>query len=224
MGAYRRARRVLALTGRDARAVAAARGGGRGVDVMPFGIDPGPDPPWTGRRREVLFLGAMAAGFNRDAVEFFVRQIHPHLEDARAAVRVVGGALPPSVAAFGERADVTVVGRVPHVRRELERTGCLVVPLRYGGGLRIRILEAAAAGTPIVATPVAVAGMDFEDGVHLRCARDAAALARAVRDVLDDPEAAAAMARRARERLLERYAAPGAARRLAALLGQFAER
>ncbi len=221
IAAYRRARRVLALTERDARAVSAVRGTRDGVHVLPFGIDPGGDPPRSGRRREVLFLGTMSAGFNRDALEFFVREIHPHLEGERIDVRIVGGALPESIAAFGGRDDVHVVGRVDDVREALERAGCIVVPLRYGGGLRIRILEALAAGTPVVATPVAVAGMDLEDGVHLRCSDDPREIARAIRHVLDDPDEAAAMAARGRRRLLETHEAGACAKALREMLQSF---
>ncbi|HEX5131859.1 MAG TPA: glycosyltransferase [Candidatus Krumholzibacteria bacterium] len=169
-GAYRRARHVWALTGRDADAVRALAGPRTDVSVLPFGLAESAFAKTPGPRgdHEVLFIGAMGAAFNRDAVVHLARDIHPALAGIPGLrVTIVGGALPAEVADFASRPGVTVTGHAPDTGVYLRRATCLLVPLRYGGGLRIRILEAMAAGLPVVCSPVAVAGMGLDDAVLL---------------------------------------------------------
>jgi glycosyltransferase involved in cell wall biosynthesis len=197
--AYRQATRILALTQRDADEASRLSKGGARVDVLPFGVDvPAqiPDPD-TRQRDEVLFMGAMGAAFNRDALVFFAREVYPHLDDGSVRVTIVGGNLPSEVSWFDQYANVQVVGRVDDVRPYLEKAACLVVPMRFGGGLRIRILEAMAAGIPIVCTSVAIAGMDFEAGRDFLLADDPAEIAAGISAVLEDPGLGASLARSA---------------------------
>lgn len=212
VAAYRCSTRILALTERDAAAARALSLGRAEVHVLPFGVDPdhfAPDGS-VARRREVLFMGALGASFNRDALVFFARSVFPLLDDVdELEVSIVGGALPPEAAALATDPRVRVVGRVDDVRPWLHRAACIVIPLRFGGGLRIRTIEAMMAGLPVVCSTVAMAGMDFEPERHYLLADDAAATAGAVQRILDDPASAAAMAERAREHALSRYG-PGA--------------
>jgi glycosyltransferase involved in cell wall biosynthesis len=222
--AYKTARRILALTERDAEAVRRIRGTNRtpaakgatmmsrGVGVLPVGLDIGSyrrGQPGPGRNpREVLFMGAMQATFNRDALEFFVRKVFPHLDDVEGIrVTVVGGALPPHLAYFGRDPRVDVTGRVPDVRSHLARAACLVVPLRFGGGLRIRILEAMMAGTPVVCTAVAIAGMPFEPGRDYLAADEPREIAAQIRRLLDDPALAEEISQNAAAAVERHYAA-----------------
>jgi glycosyltransferase involved in cell wall biosynthesis len=222
--AYNSVDRVLALTERDADEVRRLTGGRASVDVLPFGVDvPADETPEGERRRdEILFMGALGAGFNRDALVYFVERIVPHLDDVDADITVVGGKLPQEIAEFGRRPRVRVVGRVPDVRRHLARATCLVIPLRFGGGLRIRTLEAMAAGLPVVCTSVAMAGMAFEPEEHYLLADDPVDFARQVRRLIDDPVLAAAIARRARSRITSAYGRPGQRERLRALFQRLA--
>jgi glycosyltransferase involved in cell wall biosynthesis len=203
VNAYKKAPRVLALTERDAAAVRKIRGGkaeaggvgallNAGVGVLPVGLDSDGyrrDDTGTPRNpREVLFLGAMSAGFNQDALDYFVRRVFPHLDDVEdIRVTVVGGELPSHLEYFGRDPRVEVTGRVPDVRSHLARAACLVVPLRFGGGLRIRILEAMMAGAPVVCTAVAIAGMPFEAERDYLAAEQPRDIAAQVRRLLDDP-------------------------------------
>jgi len=226
--AYRDARCVLTLTERDAAAVRTLTRGATAVEVLPVGL-PAPSggaalPPAAGHgNREVLFMGALAAGFNRDALVYFVREVYPHLADERGLrFTVVGGELPREVRHFAGLPGVEVVGRVRDVRPFLARASCLVVPLRYGGGLRIRILEAMHWGLPVVCTPVAIAGMDFEPGHHYAEGLRGAELAEQVRGVLGDAEGARRMAAAARERVSARYGAVEQDERLRSLVERLA--
>lgn len=74
----------------------------------------------------------------------------------------------------------------------------LVVPLRIGGGTRLKIVEAMALGCPVVSTEVGAEGLDLVDREHLRLTRDTPGFARAVAELAADPRGAAAMAARAR--------------------------
>src|SRR5262249_37030574 len=145
--AYRDARHVWALTERDAAAVRKLSGGGVATAVLPFGLreEQFAAPTTLRSSRDVLFLGAMSAAFNRDALAHFATDVYPLLAGIDGIhFTVVGGALPESLAWFGALRHVDVAGHARDVAPFFERCACLVVPLRYGGGLRIRILEAMA--------------------------------------------------------------------------------
>jgi glycosyltransferase involved in cell wall biosynthesis len=206
--AYRGCRRVWTLTERDKAAVEEIQHDGREVSVLPIGIDTALFSP-PGMKRapgEVLFLGHLGASFNRDALEFFATMVYPKLAGVEGlSVTVVGGHLPDHLEFFGLRPDVEVVGHVSDVRPYLHRASCLVVPLRFGGGLRIRILEAMAAGVPVVCTSVAIAGMPFEPGTHFLLADDPDGLAEAIKRVLSDAEFAGSLAASALRRVREEY-------------------
>jgi glycosyltransferase involved in cell wall biosynthesis len=229
IAAYREAARVLALTERDAAAVRKIRAGrldraagaagdapgdegglSAGVGVLPVGVKAGRhrggetvperDP------REVLFMGELRASFNQDALDFFVRRVYPHLGDVEGLrVTVVGGELPRDLAFFGREPRVEVTGRVRDVGPYLSRAACLVVPLRFGGGLRIRILEAMMAGLPVVCTKVAIAGMPFAPERDYLSADDPADIAGQIKRLLDDPALGAQIARNATEVVERQY-------------------
>jgi glycosyltransferase involved in cell wall biosynthesis len=209
IAAYRESRRIWTLTERDKTAVERICRGRADVRVMPVGVDADFFAP-SGMRRnrgEVLFLGHLGASFNRDALEFFVGEVYPILTGAaRFSVTVVGGHLPKPLEAFGLRPDVEVVGSVADVRPYLHRAACLVIPLRFGGGLRIRILEAMAAGIPVVCSSVAIAGMPFEPGKDFILAENAEELAGGIRRYLADEGLCERVAASARRAVCENYA------------------
>ena len=156
--------------------------------------------------REVLFMGELRAGFNRDALEFFVTRVIPHLDDVPGLkITIVGGELPRYLEYIKRDERVEVTGRVPDVRPYLARAGCLVVPLRFGGGLRIRILEAMMAGTPIVCSSVAIAGMSFQPSREYLLADTPVDTAEEIKRIATDPDFAREIARNATAAVKERY-------------------
>jgi polysaccharide biosynthesis protein PslH len=206
--AYRHARRVWALTARDADAVQKLSGGAAMTAVLPFGLREEQFVPVSGPRtsREILFLGALGAAFNRDALEHFAKDIHPLLAAIEGIhFTVVGGALPESLEFFGALRHVDVAGHARDVSPFFARCACLVVPLRYGGGLRIRIVEAMAAGVPVVASPVAIAGMTLEPGKHLLVAARPAEYRAQIERLLSDPAFARSMAGEAQAHIYRVY-------------------
>ena len=123
------------------------------------------------------------------------------------------GDLPKELEFFGLQPEVEVVGRVPDIRPYLHRASCLVVPLRFGGGLRIRVLEAMAAGLPVVASSVAMAGMPFEAGSEYLLADKPQEYAAHIRHLMEDEQAGPDLARNALKRVRGAYGAESQARR-----------
>ncbi|MFH1755242.1 MAG: glycosyltransferase [Candidatus Latescibacterota bacterium] len=203
--AYQTFDKILTLTERDRDAVGKISGNRARVEVLPFGVAAGYDNERSLQRngREVLFMGAMSASFNRDALDFFVRRIYPHIDDL--AITIVGGALPKELAYFERAANVEVVGRVKDVRPYLARATCMIVPLRFGGGLRIRILEAMSAGIPIVCSSVAIAGMPFVPEEDYLLAETPEEYAAQIERLVEDPELARRLSDNAEEKVRENY-------------------
>ncbi len=100
---------------------------------------------------------------------------------------------------------VAVLGAVDDVVPCLHHARALVVPLRAGSGTRLKILEAMAAGTPVISTPLGAAGIDAVDGAHLLLAETSAGLAEATVRVLTDDALARRLSEAARARVEEHY-------------------
>ena len=178
--------------------------------VVPSGFDPDTfrpsDPPLAREPDRLVFLGSMDYGPNVDGVLFFAREILPLVRARRPAVcfEIVGGNPPAEVRALAG-GGVHVTGRVPLVQPYLERAGALVVPLRIGGGTRLKIVEALALGTPVVATSVGAEGLGLVSGEHLDLADSAADFANAVVRLIEDRSRASNLARAGRAFVHERY-------------------
>jgi glycosyltransferase involved in cell wall biosynthesis len=104
-----------------------------------------------------------------------------------ATLEIVGGDPPAEVRALAGE-GVTVTGRVPDTGPYLDRAAVVVAPLRLGGGMRVKVLEALAAGKALVATPRAVAGIDLTPGDQALVGETDAELAAAIATLLVDPE------------------------------------
>ena len=164
------------------------------------------DPPVRRSGERLLFLGSLDYRPNVDAVEHLVAEVLPLVQERRPRVGldVVGRDPGPRLRAL--RADgLELVGAVEDVRPHLARAALLVVPLRIGGGTRLKIPQALAMECPVVTTPVGVEGLDLEHERHLLVADGARQLAAAILALLDDPARAARMAREGRRRVIERY-------------------
>lgn len=138
----------------------------------------------------VLFFGTLNYGPNRDGIRWFCRDIWPMICSARPDVRleIVGIDPPPDVMALSELPGVEVTGFVPDIRSKLWAATLSIAPLRWGGGTRLKILEALAAGCPTVSTSAGAEGLDLEDGKEILIADTADEFARAVIDLLQHPD------------------------------------
>jgi glycosyltransferase involved in cell wall biosynthesis len=131
-------------------------------------------PPVVRSRRHetltLLFVGSMDYHPNEDAAlqlaDFILPCIHRSCQ-CTAQVLIVGNRPPDSVLALGTRRGITVTGAVDSVTPYYRQATIAVVPLRAGGGTRIKILEAAAHRVPVVSTPVGAEGLEVADGREL---------------------------------------------------------
>jgi glycosyltransferase involved in cell wall biosynthesis len=174
----------------------------------------------AGREPLLLYPASFAYPPNVVAAHVLCDEVLPafaaQVRDARLALV---GHSPPRW--LRERADATVLvpGRVPSVRPWLERAAAVVVPLAEGGGTRFKVLEAMAAGVPVVSTTKGVEGLDLVDGEHLLVRDDGRAAGAAAAALWHRPEEADALVHRARAAVEERYSWRAAATAVAAALG-----
>ena len=216
--AFAAATRVVAVSEQDATLIR-DRFGGRAVDVVDNGIDrrhyeavrPDPDPA------TILFLGSLDWRPNRDAVDLLLGRIFPAVRAAEPSARLclVGRRPPPAlVRRARETPGVELHADVPDVRPFLARSGVMVVPLRIGGGSRLKILEAAAAGLPVISTRVGAEGLELVPGEHYIAADEPERLAETLVTCIRDPRSARVLADRGRTFVLDRYDWDGLAERL----------
>jgi glycosyltransferase involved in cell wall biosynthesis len=142
-------------------------------------------------RPTVVFMGSMDWYANVDAVTWFVevvwRLIRSRVPEARFVV--VGRQPPPSIRDLSSEADgIEVTGTVPDVRPYLRTAHAMVVPLRIGGGTRLKIFEAMAAEVPVVSTSVGAEGLPVVHGKHILIGDDAESIAEAVISLLCQPQ------------------------------------
>jgi len=175
-----------------------------GVDTsaFPFRQTPPTSPP------ELLFTGTMDYRPNVDAMLWFGETILPRLRQARPDLRclVVGKAPDPRLRALAARQPgLVVTGAVADVQPYLARAAVYVVPMRMGSGTRLKVLEALAAGVPVVSTRLGMEGIAANAAEYALLAESPAAFARAVLRLLDQPALAATLARRGRALAEQHY-------------------
>lgn len=147
----------------------------------------------------VLFAGNFMHPPNVDAAMRLARRIFPRVQQLRPEVHLdLIGPRPPRELLVAAGPGVTVHGYVEDIGPFLDRAAVVVAPLRLGGGMRVKVLEALAAGKATVASPVAVEGLAVEDGREVRVASTDEQFADVILSLLDDPHARAALARGAR--------------------------
>lgn len=196
-----------------------------GVDAERFSSVEALPAEYRGDEPTIVFTGTMRYEPNVDAVEWFVRDVFPSIRavvpDARFLV--VGKDPVPRVERLGERTGVTVTGRVESVEPFIDDADVVVVPLREGAGVKIKLLEALASESVVVSTSTGVEGVAVEHGDHLWVEDDEEAFARRVADALSDPDSHRDLAVRGRELVVEEYAWPSVIDRLEDHLHALAE-
>ncbi len=177
------------------------------VRVVPNGADINAVTPVTdpaANAPELLFVGDLAYGPNEDAALSFAAEVLPRVRKLvpDAVFRVVGKDPDPLLAAME---GVEVTGFVETVYPELARARVFVCPIRYGSGTRLKLLEAFAAGLPVVSTSLGAEGIDYVDGEHLMIADSPGDQAGAILDLLGDDALARQLGRSGRGLAIERY-------------------
>jgi glycosyltransferase involved in cell wall biosynthesis len=198
----------LSVAPRDHRAIAAAMAGSSGhAALVPNGVDPAHHRPGlaTPEPNTLVFNGALSYRANYDAVDYFVTEVLPLVqrEVPSVCLRITGaeaGTLPNGLAG---NPRVVLTGHLEDIRPVVAGSWVCVVPLRIGGGTRLKILEAMALGTPVVSTTKGAEGLRVVSGEHLLLADTSRSFAEQTVRLLRQPELRADLAMRAR-RLVER--------------------
>jgi sugar transferase (PEP-CTERM/EpsH1 system associated) len=204
----RRATLTIAVSDTD-RALLAATAPGARVCAIPTGVDPAYFAP-NGNREvpdTLIFTGSMDWYPNEDAIVHFTEAILPRIrrEVPDVTMAVVGRDPTPRLRAVAAGAGVRVTGTVDDVRPYVAKAAVYVVPLRVGGGTRLKIFEALAMGKALVSTRVGAEGLPLVSGEHVLLADDPADFARAVVSLLRDPPRRRALGLAARRLVEERY-------------------
>jgi glycosyltransferase involved in cell wall biosynthesis len=175
-----------------------------GVDTASFSPTPLPAGP------RLVFTGALYTGPNRDGLQWFCREVLPLIrrQQPNATLTIAGMAPTADVAALGAVEGVNVLSDVADIRPFIGEARVVVVPLRVGSGSRLKILEALAAGRPVVSTTVGAEGLDLEPGRHLLLADEPAAFAEAVCRLIGDEASARSLVGPGRRAVEELYAWP----------------
>jgi glycosyltransferase involved in cell wall biosynthesis len=179
------------------------------LGAVPTGVDTEffcPPTPRTPEPGLIGFLGSMDWMPNIECVEYFVDEIYPrvreHYPDAR--FRIIGRDPAPRVRQLAEQdSSIEVTGTVDDVRPHLDACEILVVPLRSGGGTRIKIFEAMAQGVPVVSTTIGAEGLPVVDGETILIADEAGAFHLRVTQCLSSHHLRNALSNRARQRLVQ---------------------
>ncbi|HSJ73276.1 MAG TPA: glycosyltransferase family 4 protein, partial [Miltoncostaeaceae bacterium] len=155
----------------------------------------------------VLFPGDLAYGPNVAAARWIADEIAPALRRRAPGRRIVvaGRDASPELREALAAAGVEVRSPVADMREALSGASVVIVPLRSGGGTRLKILEAFGAGRAVVSTALGAEGIEAEHGHHLLIADSAERVAGDVAALLDDPVRRAALAANARALAEERY-------------------
>lgn len=166
-----------------------------GIDTSRYAFRPAGRAPLT-----MLFVGSFRHHPNRVAVDWFVREVLPAILRREPEARlVVAGSEPPPVHAYTDHAaNLEMLGYVEDVREPLANYAVFVCPILSGSGVRVKLLEAFAAGIPVVSTSVGAEGLAKEDGAICALADAPAQFAERVLALFKNPDGAAQMAARAR--------------------------
>ena len=161
------------------------------IRVVPTGVDTSRYqrvPSASGDPPVVVFTGSMDWEPNVDAVEYFCRDIWPSVlaEFPKAHFEIVGRNPAPRVQRLASE-SVIVTGTVPSITDHLRKATVVIVPLRIGGGTRLKIFEAMAMAKAMVSTSIGAEGLDVTHGRDLVLADDAASFAAGILQLLQDP-------------------------------------
>jgi glycosyltransferase involved in cell wall biosynthesis len=198
-----RASHVVAVSEVDERTMQ-TRFGIQHISSVPTGVDLAffERPDSAAARHDLVFVGSMDWMPNVDGMRWFLDEVFPLIRARKPECRIaiVGRQPPPSLLAE-QTTHITVTGTIPDVRPFLWQSSVSIVPLRIGGGTRLKIFEAMAAGTPVVSTTVGAEGLPVTHGDTIRIADSAAEFAAECLALLENRETRERMVAQALELL-----------------------
>ena len=180
-----------------------------GVDTEYFSPDAvgAPSAAIASARPHLVFTGSMDWLPNEDGMVYFVKEILPRIRAAEpaATLSIIGRSPTPAVKRLAETAGVHVTGRVDDVRPHIAEGSVYIVPLRIGGGTRLKIFEAMAMGKAVVSTAIGAEGLPVTNGEDIVIANDPARFAQAVVGLIRDGDARRRLETAARRLVVEHY-------------------
>jgi glycosyltransferase involved in cell wall biosynthesis len=179
------------------------------VEVIPNAVDL---PRYNGefgapRPNSLVFCGALTYRANYDAVQFYLTDIDPLIAASvpERELQVTGSTAGVSLAALPPRAGVSFTGYVDDIRPVVAQSWASIVPLRQGGGTRLKILESLALGTPVVSTSKGAEGLDVNDGENILLADEPREFAAKLTHLLQSPGLRHKLAAAGRDLVASRY-------------------
>jgi polysaccharide biosynthesis protein PslH len=156
---------------------------------------------------EILFVGTLGYDPNVDAVKFFTREVMPEIlrQQPDARLSIVGKEPPADVQQLHDGRSIIVHGPVPEVAPYYQSAGVVIAPIRFGAGTRLKVLEALMLGRAVVATTMAIEGLDLRAGTDLEVADTPEAFARACIALMRDERRRRQLASVGRQRALDLY-------------------
>lgn len=208
--ACRRVDCVIAVSEADAEMMQRDYGVTKVYDI-PTGVDVDffkPTGTIATRPNSLVFTGSMDWLPNEDAMQYFINECLPLVRQTVPDLRltIVGRSPYPSLVELAQRdPNIAVTGRVDDVRPYIEEATAFIVPIRIGGGTRLKIYEAMAMEKPVISTTVGAEGLNVSDGEELLLADTPADFARAVVRVLTEPEFARQLGSKGAQKVREYY-------------------
>lgn len=209
---------IITVSREDSRFAVDEYGLKRVLGDVPPGVDTEFFKPGLGENPSPLlaFLGSMDWLPNIEGVRWFVGHVYPEVKRRAPAarLRIIGRRPGPEIHALARSdASIEVTGTVEDVRPWLRDAAAMIVPLLSGGGTRIKILEAMAAGTPVLSTAVGAEGLPFTDGSHLLLADQPGEFASRCVDLIESAELRNKLAEAARAEVMASYSWAAASRK-----------
>ena len=188
------------------------------IRVMPNGVDLQLFHPTEQRclPDSLIFVGHLRVLHNIDAATFLVQDVLPLVrkEIPSCTLAIVGADPAPQIKQLGQFPGVTVTGFVPDLNEYLNNAAVFVAPLRFAAGIQNKVLEALAAGRPVVTTSLVNNGLGAQAGRHILVADDAPATAQQIVRLLTNPQLRDELGRAGRRFVEERYSWAHAVKRI----------
>lgn len=208
---WKSAQKLIVMSEDDKKFIDQEVGGKDKIEVVANGVD----SAWFSKKRKklpaqptVLSVGTFNWLPNIEAVKFLVNRVWPLLKKQTKQVQlwIVGNAPTEEILNFQKKdIQIKVTGNIPDIRDAFKGAHVVAAPVFSGKGTRYKILEAMAAGTPVVATSIAVEGLEVEDGKHVIIADSAAQMADRIANLLAKPKEREKISRRAKKLVTSLY-------------------
>ena len=179
---WRRATRLVAMSGQDRQIMLKATRSQKQIDIVANGVDTkffAQIKPQKHKFPTILFVGNFKWLPNKDAAVFLAQEIWPLIKSQlpQARLWIVGANPTPEIKRLSRISDVVVEGEIADIRDAFSRADILLAPIRNGRGTKYKVLEAMATGLPVVTTPLGIDGLDVVPGRHALVATTAQNLA-----------------------------------------------